>query len=336
MKVRTRIILVILILANALLAGYIVLMRWTAYRAASQYAAEVITPSSETPTDQLKVLPQVELYTDQDQKISTRQFIGTPLLVQFIDPKIRQQTDVVSAVLKERPKQPVTLLLITSSALELRQQVRGLPDNTIVVENDFKELRKLFTVPECCETSMIFDKHGSLVDNRYYYQGGLIAKLRTVVDGEPAFKPSLFEKPISSVQKGQLKTLRERSVASPSATTIVVLFSTVCTTCSSADLVDVINQQAANQQNMDFLILMPRSFTETDINNFKINLALKVPVALADEEVSRVWDSFASRYGQAQVNGIVIVMKQGRVSVLRGADQLSDFLANGRVTDANS
>lgn len=312
-------------------------MRWTAHRAASQYAAEVITPSSETPTtDRLTVLPQVELYTDQDQKISTRQFIGTPLLVQFIDPKIRQQADVVSAVLKERPKQPVNLLLITSSALELRQQLRGIPDNAIVVEKDFKELRKLFTVPECCETSMIFDKHGKLVDNRYYYQGGLIARLRTVVDGEPAFAPSQFEKPISSVRKGQLKTLLERSVASPSATTIVVLFSTVCTTCSSSDLVDVINEQAPNQQNMDFLVLMPRSFTETDVNNFKINLELKVPVALADEDVSRVWDSFAARYGQAQVNGLVIVMKEGRVSVLRGADQLSDFLANGRITDAKS
>lgn len=330
MHIRARLILGILVVVNLVLAGYVGIVRWSQRSAVRAAAAACNTSAADS-----KVLPPVDLHSDKGQQLSTRQFLGTPLLVQFVNPAMRRQTDLVSEVLRGRPKQPMTLLFVTSSAQELRQRVPGIPDDVFVVEQNFKELRKTFQVPELGETTTIFDKTGNVVGRFYYYQGGLVAKIRSAVDGEAAFEPELFQNPISEIRKGQIETIRKQSLNSESGTAIAILFSSVCTSCSSSDLVDVLNQRV-DQAGVKFLVLLPKTFNRADINNFKANLGLKVPVAVADEEVSRVWDSLTAKYGQRQVNGIVIVMKRGTVSVLQGATELSDLLASMSTANAKS
>src|SRR5262249_55129589 len=161
---------------NLLLAGYITVVR-------SRQAGT----SANAKTTEKKLLPEVQMLDDRGQTLQSKQFLGAPLFVQFINPDIRQQTDLLSAVLKDRPKKPVKILLVTSNAQNLRARVPSITDDITVVEKDFKELRTAFEIPEFSEKTLIFDQNGTRVDNRFYYQGGALAKLQTVVDGTSGY-----------------------------------------------------------------------------------------------------------------------------------------------------
>ena len=214
MSRRMRIIIGILIAANLLLAGYITVVR----------SRQPVT-SPDAKTTEKKLLPRVQLFDDRGQTLQSEQLLGTPLFVQFINPDVRQHIDLLSAILKDRPKQPVKILLVTPNAQNLRARVPSITDDITVVEKDFKELRTAFEIPECCEKTIIFDKTGTQVDHRFYYQGGSFAKLHSVVDGKPGYSPALLQEALASAKSAQVEAIRQRTLTSPSGKAVIALFS---------------------------------------------------------------------------------------------------------------
>ena len=323
MSLRIRIILGVLIAANLLLAGYISVVR----------SRQPVT-SPDARTTEKKHLPQLQMLDDRGLRLRSEQFLGKPLFVQFINPDVQQQTDLLSAILKDRPRQPVKILVVTPSAQALRARVPSIPDDITVVEKDFKELRSMFELPECCEKTFIFDKTGTRIDQRFYYQGGSLARLHAIVDGKPGYSPALLQEAILSVKSAQLEEIRQRTLTSPSGKAVIGLFSLIGTFCPSGELVDSLKGHQAKLQDVEFLILFPKNFTSNDVRNLKSNLKVSIPVALADPELSNVWEGFALRYGQAELNGALVAIDKGTVSVLRGVEQLDRFLANAENTNA--
>lgn len=322
MSLRTRIIIGVLIAANLLLAGYISIVR-------SRQPVAAASKSSRP-----KLLPSVQLFDDRGQTLQSEQFLGTPLFVQFVNPDVRQQTDVVAAILNDRPKQPVKILLVTPNAQALRARVPSITDDVTVVEKNFKDLRTVFDIPECCEKTLIYDKAGTRVDHRFYYQGGALARLQAVVDGKPTFSAVLLKEAIASVKSGPLEEVRQRTLTSSSGKAVIGLFSLVGTFCPSGEMVDSLQRHQARLQDVEFLILFPKGFTTNDAQNLKTNLKVSIPITFADSDLSNVWENFNFRYGEVQINGSMLAIDRGNVSVLQGVDELDSFLANVRNPNA--
>lgn len=314
MSLRTRIILGTLITVNLLLAGYITVVR-------SRQPATAKTTEK-------KLLPEVQLSDDRGQTLQSKQFRGTPVFVQFINPDVRQQTDLLSAILNDRPKKPVKILLVTSNAQNLRARVPSITDDITVVEKNFKELRTAFEIQEFSEKTLIFDKNGTRVDQRFYYQGGSLARLQAVVDGTSGYSPARLQEALVSVKSPQLEEVRQRTLTSPSGKAVIAMFSVIGTYCPSGELIDSLKGDHARRQDVELLILFPKDYTPTDIQNFKSNLQVNIPVAIADPELSNIWESFHLRYGETAVNGALVAIDRGTVSVLQGVPELNGFLAN--------
>ena len=322
MSFRSRIIIGVLIAANLLLAGYISIVR----------SRQPVAAASKSTSP--KLLPKVQLFDDRGQTLHSEQFLGTPLFVQFVNPDVRQQTDVIAAILNDRPKQPLKILLVTPNAQKLRERVPAITDDITVVEKNFKDLRTVFEIPECCEKTLIFDKSGTRVDHRFYYQGGALAKLQAVVDGKPTFSPVLLKEAIASVKAGPLEEVRQRTLTSSSGKAVIGLFSLVGTFCPSGEMVDSLQQNHAQLHSVEFLILMPKSYTPSDAQNLGTNLKVTIPITFADSDLSQIWANFNFRYGESQINGSLVAIDRGNVSVLQGVDELNSFLANVRDTNA--
>lgn len=323
MSLRSRIIIGVLIAANLLLAGYISIVR-------SRQPVAAAAPKTTSP----KLLPKVQLFDDRGQTLQSEQFLGMPLFVQFVNPDIRPQTDVVAAILKDRPKQPVKILLLTPNAQALRTRVPSITDDVTIVEKNYKDLRTVFEIPECCEMTVIFDKSGTRVDHRFYYQGGALAKLQAVVDGRPTFSPVLLKEAIDTVKTGPLEEVRQRTLTSSSGKAVIGLFSLVGTFCPSGELVDSLQRHQARLQNVEFLILFPKGYTANDARNLRANLKITIPITFADSDLSNVWQHFNFRYGESQINGSLLAIDRGKVLALQGVDELDSFLANARDTNA--
>lgn len=323
MSRRTRVIIGILIAANLLLAGYISVVR----------SRQPVT-SPDTRTTEKKLLPRVQLSDDRGQTYLSEQLLGTPLFVQFINPDVRPHIELLSAILKDRPKQPVKILLMTPNAQNLRARVSSITDDIIVVEKDFKVLRTAFEIPECCEKTIIFDHTGMQVDHRFYYQGGSFAKLHSVVDGKPGYSPAQLQEALASAKSARVEAIRQRTLTSPSGKAVIALFSRIGTFCPTGEVLDSLKGHQAKLQDVEFLILFPKDFTSNDVQNFKSNLKVSIPVALADPELANVWESFHLRYGELPINGALVAIDRGAISVLHGVDQLDIFLANAGNTNA--
>ena len=281
-----------------------------------------------------KLLPRFQLFDDRGQTFQSEQFLGTPLFVQFINPDVQRHIELLSEILKDRPKQPVKILLVTPNAQNLRARVPSITDDITVVEKDFNLLRTMFEIPECCEKTIIFDKTGARLDHRFYYQGGAFAKLHSLVDGKPGYSPALLQEAIASANSAQVEAIRQRTLTSPSGKAVIAMFSLIGTFCPSGELLDSLKAHQARLQDVEFLILFPKNFTSNDVQNLKTNLKVSIPVALADPELSNVWESLHLKYGESPINGALVAIDRGNISVLQGVEQLDSFLANAGNTNA--
>jgi len=323
MSRRVGVTITILIAANLLLAGYITVVR----------SRQPVTPPDTKQTEK-KFLPRFQLFDDRGQTFQSEQLLGTPLFVQFINPDVQRHIDLLSAILKDRPKHDVRILLVTPNAQNLRVRVPSITDDITVVEKDFNLLRTVFEIPECCEKTIIFDKTGERLDHRFYYQGGALAQLHSLVDGKPGYSPALLQEAIASANSAQVEAIRQRTLTSPSGKAVIAMFSLIGSFCPSGELLDSLKAHQARLQDVEFLILFPKNFTSNDVQNLKTNLRVSIPVTLADPELANVWETFQLRYGESPINGALVAIDRGNISVLQGVQQLDSFLTNTGNTNA--
>ena len=130
---RVRLLLLVLIAGNLLLATYVFAVRFF-------HAGDPVIQAV-----QKRKLPPLLLRNDKGQEIDTANLIGLPLFIQFINSEVRQQTDLASEVLRNLPEQPVTCLFISADAHRLRQALPSLKPETLVIEQDYAVLRKILS-----------------------------------------------------------------------------------------------------------------------------------------------------------------------------------------------
>lgn len=319
MTLRQRLLIGLLIAAN-LVAGAIVFSR-------SYLSGSITNPVS---VAQSQKLPLINLQDDYGQTFSTSRFAGVPLFVQFVNAHVERQIASIAYVRANRPKRPLSWLLITNDAHKLRAKLPRDSEDIVIVDGDYDHLRDLFSVPKCCEKWLIFDESGKLKSSGSYDTGDVVGNLRSVVDGEQPYSPALFAAVLNSMnQKRELVNLHAKAARSPSGKAIIVIFSKVCTGCSEKSLLDMVKKYAKQQTKITYIALLPNTFNQTDLKNFKTNLEIHFPVELAGQALSEAWMHLNEQYGENKINGTVVLLSNGQIpSVVNGLSE-TEYLLRG-------
>jgi hypothetical protein len=234
MSNQQRLLLGVLVAGNVVPVGYLF--------ARSSFLASKSVPAHPAAAGRL---PFVEMRDDRGAVVTTSSLIGSPLFVQFVNPYVDQQIASLRVLLASRSNNPVRFLLITSDAATLRNRLHVMMERALVVEERDYQLRDAFQAPRCCERWILFDQTGNLAGTGRYESGDALSHLLAVADGRRAYSPDVLSDVLERLnESGDLEQIHSAALRSPSHRAIVVIYSSVCTVCSSGTLVELLNASA--------------------------------------------------------------------------------------------
>ena len=277
--------------------------------------------AQETSANVINSMPGVEVTDDTGTRRSLSSLIGRVVVLQFINPTAANQVDSISKMLT-RFGAEISFVLITRDSRELRERLPTLPHSAIIVQHDYLELKKIFKVPDCCERRFIFDNEGKSGYHDYYYEADLTPRLNALLQKPlPPLSSALLES-LDSQPNGLIFSTRERTRKTKSGKAVITLFTSVRTGCPSGELVRVLNRYASKHTDVSFLTLLPKSYTTSDIDNFKSNLRVKFSVERTDDALSKEYGRLVSLYGESRLNGIVLLIDRGVVTVVDNPNEV--------------
>lgn len=271
-------------------------------------------------------LPPIELVDDKGTRVLLSSLIGTPVLVQFVNSEIPTQTNSISKLVSAFNRGEVHLVLITPNSGELRRLLPDLPDEVFVVQNNYAELKKTFGVPDCCERRFIYDSEGGLSYRDYYREADLTPRLNLLAHKTLPPVSTVLTDALQSCRTGPLAALREETRNETSRRAMVMLFTSVSSTCPSGELLRMAARQV-KQKSADLLIIVPKEYSDSDCENLKTNFKLNASVTRFDSELSEKWSTLVRQYGEAKINGTVVLVERGSVSLVTDQSQVEHELA---------
>lgn len=270
-------------------------------------------------------LPSIELIDDRGTRVLLLSLIGVPVVVEFVNPEIPTQTDSVSKLLSAFNPGEVRFVLITPNSRQLRGLLPNLAEEVIVVQSNYAELKKTFGVPECCERRFIFNSDGSLSYRDYYHEADLTPRVNLIAKKTLPPASTAVIDALRSCRTGPFAALREQTRNVGSRRALVMLFTSVSSTCPSGELLKMVARQVRGKGN-DLLILLPKEYSNTDCENLRTNFKLNVSVRRFDAELQEKWNTLVSLYGETKINGTVVLVEGGSVSLLTDLSQLEHEL----------
>jgi peroxiredoxin len=262
-------------------------------------------------------LPAIEVLDDTGNRVVLSSLTGKALVLQFVNPQIAQQIDAVTKLLSSFESSEVQIILITQSSQELRRLLPELPENVTVVQHDYAELKRAFKVPDCCERRFVFDGDGKLQYRDYYYEGDLTPRVNVLIRKTLRPASAAISDVLNSSTTGTFSSLREQTRHTTSGKAVVIFFTSVSSTCPSGELVKLVGKYT-QRQDVTFVVLLPRDYSNTDRENFSANFRVKLTVEQFDPDLEDKWASLVSVYGEPKINGSVVFINRGDISVANG------------------
>jgi hypothetical protein len=313
---KSRLFIGLLVVINLSLAGYVAARRY------------LFTKPQLIPVAQSHKMPRVELRDDTGRVFSTDQFKGTALFVQFINPYIEAQITSFSKVRNNRPQKPISWMVLTANAQELRRRLPTDINDVVIIEENHEALRYLLSISKSREHWVIFDESGEYRNSGSYDTGDAANLLRNVVDDEPLYSTEILSEILTAMnERGQLSRFHASAANSVTGKAVVAMFSMACTSCPDGSLVELLNNHATQDRQNSYVIILPSTFTKSDLRNFEINLEVSIPVHLANADFTRQWSMLNERYGEKAINGSVFVVDKEKVlSVVSGMRETKRLL----------
>ena len=271
-------------------------------------------------------LPPLELIDDKGTRLLLSSLIGAPVVIQFVNPEIPTQTNSVSKLVSAFNRGEVHVVVITPNSGELRKLLPELPDEVLVIQNNYEELKKAFRVPDCCERRFIYNNEGVLSYRDYYREADLTPRLNLLAHKTLPPVSTVLTEALQSCRIGPVASLREETRNEASRRAMVMLFTSVSSTCPSGELLRMAARQV-KEKNADLLILVPKEFSDSDCENLKTNFKLNANIRRFDSELSEKWRTLVRQYGEAKINGTVAMVERGSVSLLADQSQVEHELA---------
>lgn len=271
-------------------------------------------------------LPAIEVLDDTGKRVLLSSLTGKAVVLQFVNPEIAPQIDAVTKLLTSFETSEVQVVLITQSSQELRRLLQELPENVIVVQHNYAELKKSFKVPDCCERRFVFDGEGKLQYRDYYYEGDLSPRVNLLIKKTLRPASAAISEVLNSSKTGTFASLREQTRHTTSGKAVVIFFTSVSSTCPSGELVKLVGKYT-QRQDVNFVVLLPRDYSNTDRENFSANFRVKLAVEQFDPELEDKWASLVSLYGEPKINGSVVFINRGDISVANGVTEVERDLS---------
>ena len=150
---------------------------------------------------------------------------------------------------------------------------------------------------------------------------------------------ALIKQPLPPLSTAAIEALRslsgesltgiiDASRHSKSGKAVVAIFNSVCTGCQSGDLVATLNRYAEKRPDVKFLALLPQDYSSADLENFKSNLGVKFDTERVGATLSREFGKLVSSYGQSRVNGMVILIDRGSLTVIENPADVNHKLSS--------
>jgi hypothetical protein len=196
----------------------------------------------------------------------------------------------------------------------------------IVVQHNYAELKKAFKVPDCCERRFIFDAAGKLQHRDYYYEGDLSPRISVLIKKTLRPASAAITEVLNSSTTGAFASLREQTRHTTSGKAVVIFFTSVSSTCPSGELVKLVGRHAANQ-DVDFVVMLPRDYSKSDRKNLTANFRVKLAVKQFDPELEDKWAALVSLYGEPKINGSVAFINRGDISIANGITEVERDLS---------
>lgn len=270
-------------------------------------------------------LPEINVVSDTGKAISLKSLIGRPVVLQFVNTQTAPQLESIRRLIDSFQTDEVRFVLLVQNSQELRQLLPDLPDNVVVVQNDYLALKSAFSVPECCERRFLFDSSGKLKYRDYYYEADLTPRLNLLVKKTLPPQSDAAINILNSINSGAFYRIREQSRSS-SDWAVVVIFNSISSTCPSGELVRLLKRYP--HYNKQFTVFLPPDFSDTDKDNFKANYKINFGVERLDEDLAAKWKELTHQYGEPKVNGTVVFMQNGQLSVNTGTAEIEKALSD--------
>lgn len=271
-------------------------------------------------------LPAIEVLDDTGKRVVLSSLTGKALVLQFVNPQIGPQIEAVTKLLVSFETSEIQVLLITPSSQELRRLLQELPDNVIVVQHNYAELKKAFKVPDCCERRFVFDGHGKLQYRDYYYEGDLSPRVNVLISKTLRPASAAITEVLNSSTTGIFGSLREQTRHTVSGKAVVIFLTSVSSTCPSGELVKLVGKYT-QRQDVNFVVLLPRDYSDTDRENLSANFKVKLIVQQFDPEFEAKWASLVNLYGEPKINGSVAFINRADISVANGITEVERNLS---------
>ena len=271
-------------------------------------------------------LPAVEILNDTGKRVMLSSLTGKALVLQFVNPQVAPQIDAVAKLLFSFEPSEVQIVLITPSSQELRRLLQELPENVIVVQHNYADLKKAFEVPDCCERRFVFDRHGKLQHRDFYYEADLTPRVNLLVNKTLRPASAAISEVLNSSTTGIFGSLREQTRHTVSGKAVVIFFTSVSSTCPSGELVKLAGQ-FSQRQDVKFVVLLPKDYSDTDRQNLSANFRVKLIVQQFDPELEAKWASLVNLYGEPMINGSVAFINRGHISVANGIAEIERDLS---------
>ncbi len=266
-------------------------------------------------------LPAIEVLDDTGKKVLLSSLTGKALVLQFVNPQVAPQIESVTKLLASFETNEVNIVLMTQSSQELRRVLQELPENVIVVQHNYAELKRTFKVPDCCERRFVFDGDGKLQYRDYYYEGDLSPRVNVLIKKTLRPASAAISEVLNSSTTGTFASLREQTRHTTSGKAVVIFFTSVSSTCPSGELVKLVGKYT-QRQDVNFVVLLPRDYSNADRENFSANFRVKLAVKQFDPELEDKWASLVSVYGEPKINGSVVFINRGDISVANGITEV--------------
>jgi len=274
-------------------------------------------------------LPDIQLVSDTGTAIGLKSLIGRPVVLQFVNTETPPQLESIRRLIDSFQTDEVRFVLLVQNSQQLRQLLPDLPENVMVVQQDYLALKSAFNVPECCERRFLFDSSGKLKYRDYYYEADLTPRINLLAKKTLPLQSDAAINILNSINSGAFYRIREQTRSS-SDWAVVVIFNSISSTCPSGELVRLLKRYPPHSKHLT--VFLPSDFSDADRENFKANYKIDFGVERLNEDLAAKWKELTHQYGEAKVNGTVVFMQDGQLSVISGIAEtekaLSDKLAN--------
>ena len=133
----------------------------------------------------------------------------------------------------------------------------------------------------------------------------------------------------SAGAEGRLNVIRDAARHSGSGKAAVVFFSSAYTSCGTGRLLSLIKESAKRERGLGYLVILPHTFSQLDVLNFKTNLDVPFPIELADPQLTGEWLRLNEQYGEEALNGTLILVDGERVlSLAHGLEETKELLGD--------